>query len=719
MTNVSRYLLVLAALLVGATPTIAWAQSEPLTLRVLSTRTDMVSGGDALVEIGGVAPSSTDVAVAVNGRAVTTAFSRDSDHGTLKGLVEGLRLGANNLEVRSGASRATLTITNFPAEGPIVSGPHHTPLVCRTAEVGLGDPLDGNCSASARVDYFYRSSTPTTPGEDATPVERRGFKPLPSAEARPADLSTARTSEGRTVPYIVRVESGTINRSIYRIAILDDPAATTRPWAPGPGWNGRLLYSFGGGCGTHYDQGTNPAGDALDDQALSRGFALIMSTQNVMGHRCNDALSGEALMMIKEHFIEQYGVPEWTVGRGGSGGAIQQLLIGQNFPGLLDGLLPSASFPDSFSLRTGVTDCRLLINYFRDNPDALSPDQQSAIEGYTPGTCEAWNRGLVNVIVADHVDGCGIPAELVYHPVDNPTGARCTLWDTNVASFGRDPETGFARRSLDNVGVQYGLTALNEETISTAQFLALNAQVGGYTNDGHPHSERTVADPEAVRLAYATGRVDTAAGGLGAVPILHYRAYRNLDGDIHDRFRDFSVRERLAKSTGRFDNQVIWTFPDGDPTLRRTVTDLALDTMSDWLDGIASDASGVHAIDVIVRHKPSSAVDGCWNDTGTRLNEPATFDGAGRCNELYPSHRNPRIAAGGPLADDVLKCQLKPITAADYDIALSSDDIKRLQMVFPLGVCDYTQPGMNQVPLEGTFLTLPLAGTTMATSVRR
>ena len=52
-----------------------------------------------------------------------------------------------------------------------------------------------------------------------------------------------------------------------------------------------------------------------------------------MQQHCNDNLSGEALMMIKEHFIERYGVPAWTIGFGGSGGAIQQLLIAQNFPG--------------------------------------------------------------------------------------------------------------------------------------------------------------------------------------------------------------------------------------------------------------------------------------------------------------------------------------------------------------------------------------------------
>src|SRR5262249_9090421 len=153
---------------------------------------------------------------------------------------------------------------------------------------------------------------------------------------------------------------GTINRAIYHIAVLDDPAHP----ASLNGWNHRLFYSFGGGCGTNYNQGTMKSTQVLMDPALSRGFAHITSTQNVMQQHCNDNLSAEAVMMIKEHFIKTYGVPVWTMGYGGSGGSIQQLLISQNFPGLLDGLLPSLTYPDSMSTRPGVTDCRLMLNYF-------------------------------------------------------------------------------------------------------------------------------------------------------------------------------------------------------------------------------------------------------------------------------------------------------------------------------------------------------------------
>ena len=670
-----------------------------LTITALSSRADLVTGGDALLQI---APADGGaVTVTVNGQDVSSVFRVDG--GRLIGLVENLRVGKNSVAAKRGGRTARLELTNHPITGPVLSGEHLTPFACHTEQSGLGAPLDENCSAATKIDYFYRSN--------ATPA---AFKPLTSAAERPHDLAETTTNEGKKVPYIVRVESGTINRAIYRIAVLES------------GWNRRLVYSFGGGCGTNYNQGTNQATAALLDVALSRGFAHATSTQNVMQQHCNDHLSGEALMMIKEHFIEKYGVPEWTMGYGGSGGAIQQLLISQNFPGLLDGILPSLTYPDSVSTRAGVTDCRLLMNFYKTNPATWTQEKQTAVEGYTPGTCRAWDRSFIDIIVAANARGCGIPADLVYDPVKNPTGARCTMWDTNVATFGRDPSTGFARRSLDNVGVQYGLEALNKGAISTHDFLDLNEKIGGYDNNGVPRAERTVADPEAVRLAYAAGRLNSGGGGLGAIPILHYRSYNDPLGDIHDRFRDFTMRERLRNANGRVDNQVLWVYPNTSKNTAETVmataglaarvTGLAVDTMTAWLNALKKDTSSAPIAEKIRRAKPATAVDGCWDSQGNRIDEPATFDGQGRCNELYANHKNPRLIAGAPLTDDVLTCRLKPIAARDYHVTFTPDEMKRLQSIFPGGVCDYSRPGSNQAPLAGTYLKLPLPSRATSTS---
>ena len=279
------------------------------------------------------------------------------------------------------------------------------------------------------------------------------------------------------------------------------------------------------------------------------------------------------------------------------------------------------------------------------------------------------------------------------------------MWDTNVASFGRDPLTGFARRSLDNVGVQYGLDALARGVITATEFLDLNEKIGGFDNDGVPRPARTVADAEAVRLAYATGRLNSGAGGLARLPILHYRSYNDPTGDIHDRFRDFTVRERLRNANGHADNQVIWVYPNGVNGLPARVSALAVDTMAEWLDNLAG--SRPPTITAITRAKPAAAVDGCWDASGTRIDEPATFVGPGRCNTLYPNHRNPRLVAGASLADDVLKCQLRPIDPRDYQGKLTPAEMSRLRSVFPTGVCDYSKPGVAQVALAGTYQRLP------------
>ncbi len=691
------------------------AAADPLTIATLSARADMVSGGDVLIEIKPAL--TTSMSVKLNDREVRPAFHADDTRKSLVGLVDGLKGGRNTIVAKAGAQTARLEVTNYPITGPIVSGEHLKPFLCSTAQAGLGEPLDADCSAATKVEYFYKSSEPAAAAGRGRGGAAASFKPFDPSGARPADIAQTITSTGSTVPYIVRVESGTINRAIYRIAVLDDPSrAATPPWKPGPGWNHAFMMTFGGGCGTNYNQGTNQATGAIFDAAVSRGFAHAVSTQNVMQQHCNDALSGEALMMIKEHFVERYGIPKWTMGFGGSGGSIQQLLIAQNFPGLLDGLLPSLTFAASISVRPGVTDCRLLLNYYKTDAATWTKEKQTAVEGYTPGTCAAWDRSFINVIVADYAQGCGIPKEHVYDPVTNPKGARCTMWDTNVTSFGRDPKTGFARRSLDNVGVQYGLKALNSGTITAAEFVDLNRKIGGYDNEGHIRAERTAADPESVRLAYVAGRLDSGAGGLGSLPILHYRSYNDPLGDIHTYERDFTVRERLRKANGRVDNQVIWIYPNGAAGLAATVSGLAIDTMSQWLDALAKDKSTAPAIDKVVRAKPTAAVDACWTADGTKIAEPLSLDGSGKCASLYPPHSTPRLVAGAPLTDDVLKCQLKPINLKDYKASFTTDQMQQLRQMFPEGVCDYSKPGVNQKPLGGTYQRLPLASPTASST---
>lgn len=65
------------------------------------------------------------------------------------------------------------------------------------------------------------------------------------------------------------------------------------------------------------------------------------------------------------------------------------------------------------------------------------------------------------------------PPTWTYNAATNRKGTRCTLQDYPVAIFGRRPD-GFANRPYDNVGVQYGLRALQAGTITPEQFVDLN-----------------------------------------------------------------------------------------------------------------------------------------------------------------------------------------------------------------------------------------------------
>jgi hypothetical protein len=675
--------------------------SNAFRIATLSARNDLISGGDVLVRIGVAARIPLDrVAISLNHHSIASAFQPDADgsHGLI-GLVTGLAVGDNRLAVQETSKhgdgeRSRLTLTNFPITGPILSGPHMTPYECRTVQSGMGNPLDADCSAPTRIDYFYRN----TAGR---------FVALPSVTGpRPADLVSTTTNDGNTVPYIVRVESGTNNRTIYRIAMLDNPDGIT-PFKPGPGWNHKLVVSFGGGCDAEYDQGVNQAANALSNNELSRGFAFAISTELVNNLHCNSALQGEALMMLKEHFIETYGVPKWTLGLGGSGGAIQQYLITEMFPGLLDGLQPSISFPDSQLM--SVLECRLLIHVYQSDPLTWTAAKQNAVNGYAPQTCESWASSFANTNLSTtgvSSPPCGLlDQSLVFNPVTNPTGARCDVQDMQVNIVGRDPETGFARADEDNVGVQYGLGALNSGAISVDEFIQINQQVGGFDVNGNIVAERTQGDPLALLRVYQSGLLNGGAGGLATVAILTQRQYLDLlpGLNIHDRLEDFIIRARLERANGNAANQVIWTAGPQGRASGTTLAALSLDTMNEWLDNIAADPHPL-TMDKIVRNKPATAVDACFDASGNKIVEPATVDGPGQCNTLYPNHSQPRIVAGMPLTNDIKKCQLKRIDFRDYAVPFTAAQRAQLQSVFPKGVCDYTKPGVGQVKMIDTYL---------------
>jgi hypothetical protein len=296
-----------------------------------------------------------------------------------------------------------------------------------------------------------------------------------------------------------------------------------------------------------------------------------------------------------------------------------------------------------------------------------------------------------------------------YHPVNNPGGVRCDVYDHTVNTYGRDPITNFARRPLDNVGIQYGLGALNDGVISVDQFLDLNQRIGGYDKDANYIPQRTSADRAAVAAAYQTGRLTYAGNGLGKLPIIDYRSYNDdaEGGDIHVRYHSFTMRERLRKANGTADNQVMLVekSPFGLYDIRSPVLSGAINQMDRWLDNLSADTSGDPPIDKIRRAKPLDLQEGCWtrDPTPVQIVEPQVR-GVGQCEALYPSAPAPREVAGEPLVGDIIKCQLKPVDPSDYRVSFSPPQWSRLESIFKSGVCDYNLPGEAQQPPFDTWL---------------
>jgi len=205
----------------------------PAEILVLSNRADLISGGDALVQINlpdKVAPSS--VHVTLNGTDVTSAFAVRAN-GEYQGLVTGLAVGDNELVATMAKGPALhLTITNHPSGGPVFAGPQVQPWTCVTV-AGFPTPTDAQCNGAPLFSFVYMNATTHT------------FQTYnPAAPPAAASIANTTTDQGATVPYIVRLERGAMDRGLYDVAVLDNPAAGWAPWASQSGWNHKVLYQF-------------------------------------------------------------------------------------------------------------------------------------------------------------------------------------------------------------------------------------------------------------------------------------------------------------------------------------------------------------------------------------------------------------------------------------------------------------------------------------------
>ncbi|MFG2887332.1 DUF6351 family protein [Streptomyces sp. NPDC048297] len=661
-------------------------------------RPQLISGSGTLIRVSSLPDARSPLRVLENGEDITRSF-RKQDDGSYLGMATNLHPGANRVTATAGSSTAELRIEDHPITGPVFSGPQQHPFFCETTAFGLAPAQQPDCSAPTEVTYQYRTTSGT-------------FKPLADPHSRPADLATARV-DGRSVPYVVRMETGTINRAVYQIAALDDGAPPS-PLHRSAHWNGKLVYAFGGGCNGGFHQG-NSTGGVLNDIALSQGYAVASSTLNVLDQNCSIVLSAESAMMVKEHFINAYGPVTYTIGWGASGGGIQQYDIADAYPGILDGIVPGVPFTDPLATMGQVADCRLLNTYFSGPGSSFTAAQRQAVAGYVNyDTCTSWDKFFANRLTP--TDSCNkdlasqddaIPASAIWNATTNPHGVICSLQQQLGNQIGIDRRTGFAPMLYDNVGVQYGLGALDSGAIGPDQFIALNRDTGGYDQLGRVAAERTSAKKEAIADTYREGLVPSGAQGLRAIPIIDQRTYLDQAGplsDIHTAQWSFAMRARLLKANGTAANQVIIE-NSADPAQQNAASAYELRAMDAWLANIAVDESNRSAQQKVAADKPAGLGDGCYLPDGRRILAPLTAPASGPCATQYPIGSDPRAVAGAPAASDVLKCRLRPVDFSDYRVHFTESQQRALKAVFPQGVCDYRVPGQGQTAPMGTWLT--------------
>lgn len=672
---------------VAATLGSAGPAPAAVKIEVLSSRADLVSGGNAVVAI--TAKRSGRLRVRLNGRDITRRFARRAK-GRRVGLVRGLRNGRNVIVARRRSGKgARLVITNHPNGGPVFSGPQVQPWRCQEKA------RDKQCNQPAEYSYLYKST-------DDDETELQPYDP----KNPPDDVAETTTDEDITVPFIVRVEKGYQDRDQYQILSLFQPGKKWSRWRPQKQWNNKLLITHGGGCGGNYSvgrprfddySGTIPPTPGYTQSyvnALSRGFAVGATALNNNGHNCNLVVQAESMLMMKERLIERYGDLRYTIGTGCSGGSITQQQVANAYPlGVYDGLVVTCAYPDSLSTGAQFADYHLLRKYFEDNsrwgPGVVwTPSQWAAVEGRPDpvnavAADEFFFKGATNPI------GDCVPPEHAYHPDTNPGGVRCSVLDYMINVLGPRPESvwtdvekragrGFAGAPFANTGIQFGLEALNQGTITPGQFLDLNEKIGGFGINAEQVPERLAGDDFSIANAYRSGAINEG-NNLDSVAIIDHAGPD--PGIAHDYVHTWWMRDRLERDQGHVGNYVLWFGPSplvGDFEWANE----AMLAMDRWLAAVEADKSKKSRAQKIVDDKPADIVDRC----------------AGGVCEQYLATRygTPRTVAGAPKEGDVNKCQLRAPDRADYPLTFTDADFARLQEIFPQGVCDWTKPGVGQ-----------------------
>ncbi|WP_417347172.1 DUF6351 family protein [Ferrimonas sp.] len=638
--------------------------------------------------------------------------------------------------------------------GPVqtlYAGQSQYPFFCMTQLAGLGQPVVDNqegygvpvyeerggvqssrilgysrdCGLPSQLNYYF--------------VDTRGkVRRYDSQFPPPLEAVASTEIDGQSVPEIYRVESGTINRYIYHIAMLATPdlTRTDAPW-----WNSKLIYQFHGGSGIGFRQGRVKPFRLVSKrrEQLRSGYAVITSSGNKTSYTYNMIRAEDTARRVKRQFTSLYGDPSYTIGIGGSGGGLAQYLMAQNRSQVFDGALALYAYPDMVTQTLYGLDCDLLNTYYafranrnhrwQDFDNRVSLEGMNAKAGFDHkapfleplnqllhGRWPSWPEGS-----SECINGWFGLSALIHNPhqgyirpmFSEPIQAQghWSYWEDLVQIYGRDPQ-GYARSAWGNMGVQYGLRSLVSGEITPAEFLHLNRYIGSWRTphrmeaesiwlplghklplwlslwgnhnitEGAPAARRQ-PDPLAVERAYRSGQVFV---GSNPLPVIDLRHYLEPELDMHHLSASFEARARILAWEGHRENQLIWVSHQNYTPLAE-----AFEAMEAWLEARAQGEP-----------RPNGLKDLCFDETGEVIyrGEDA-WDGSwngkadGTCSQHYPHFSNSRVQAGGPWEGSVFQCRLIPVAQAieqgQYGERDMSAYLEKLMRIFPSGVCDLSR----------------------------
>lgn len=645
---------------------------------------------------------------------------------------------------------------------PLFAGPLEYPFLCMTEESGMGQPLvDNNEGAGVAVYELNEDGSKNKDrivgfSKDCSLPTQIHYYYQESADAPYTKLDENLTQKDKPEALNwLRIEVGTINRYVY--ALLLPTTNSDQPTSADTSkWNKRLIYHFKGGISMGFKQGVLRIKHInADMQAfLNKGYAIAYSTGNETSSHYNIWLAEDTALRVKQQFTSQYGDPDYTVGMGGSGGGLQQYLLAQNHPGIIDAGLALFSYPDMVTQTSYALDCELLEYYFdeiaKHNPDWDNQEKRQSIIGLTStdkidnlykqyklvidlfnfswpdlpkgaSTCTNGWRGSHASIHNPRYNG-----DYYRFSDDILKQVQFSHWNNLVQYYGTD-KNGWANSLFDNQGVQYGLKALTDGQISIETFLHLNSHVGSWkhqsemTNEYYWHvsgkgglkdfklwsqhnmnheglttplSARSIADENAIKAAYLSGQVYL---GKLDIPMIDLRPYRDDLLDIHHSWASFSARLRMQEQGTDLGEQVIWT--TRPPFLGYAE---ALESIDKWMQNLEQ-----YPEKTIAENRPADLQDRCYDSEGTLIyNGKDAWNGAwndkatGPCTQAYPPTSSARIQAGDTFKGEVLKCSLQSVEQAIaggvYDPVDVTEHLQELKTIFPDGVCDYDQPPVGK-----------------------